>query len=63
MFTPDQLLEGIVAERLTGLWLAYDLGVGLDWLSAFPHLTTLRVSEGVVRSLDGVPDGIETVTV
>nr|WP_203599207.1 NACHT domain-containing protein [Streptomyces sp. SID10853] len=63
MFTPDQLLEEIVAERLTGLWLAYDLGVGLDWLSAFPHLTTLRVSEGVVRSLDGVPDGIETVTV
>ncbi|WP_406347969.1 NACHT domain-containing protein [Streptomyces sp. NBC_00144] len=63
MFTPDQLLDGIVAERLTRLWLAYDLGVGLTWLSAFPHLTTLQVSSGVVRTLDGVPEGIEIVPV
>ncbi|WP_327295067.1 hypothetical protein [Streptomyces sp. NBC_01197] len=26
MFTPDQLLDGIVAERLTRLWLGYDRG-------------------------------------
>ena len=34
------------AERLTHLWVAYDLGAGMSmgWLSGLPSLTTLRVN-------------------
>ncbi|MEV6790565.1 NACHT domain-containing protein [Streptomyces sp. NPDC051320] len=63
MFTPKELIEGIVAERLTHLWLAYDLGGSLAWLSAFPRLRTVRVSGRVVGACTGVPAGIEVVTV
>ncbi|MFC6064650.1 ATP-binding protein, partial [Streptomyces ochraceiscleroticus] len=59
-FTPDQLIEGIVAERLTRLWLSYDLGVPMDWLAAFPRLDTLLVGSRLPRPA-GVPEGIEVV--
>ncbi|MEC4018608.1 NACHT domain-containing protein [Streptomyces sp. H27-D2] len=61
LFSPGQLVDGIVAERLTRLWLAYDLGVSLEWLSAFPRLTTLQVSKAVARGVSGVPEGIRVV--
>lgn len=58
-FTPEELVEGLVPERLTHLWLAYDLGAGMrmEWLSAFPSLTTLRVNARLPR-VSGVPDGV-----
>ncbi|MGY1437246.1 NACHT domain-containing protein [Streptomyces reniochalinae] len=56
-FTPDELLEGLVREQLTHLWLAYDLGVPMGWLAAFPQLTTLRVNPRLPR-VSGVPEGI-----
>ncbi|WP_310728344.1 NACHT domain-containing protein [Streptomyces sp. N2A] len=60
-FTPDQLVEGIVpAEGLTRLWLAYDLGVSMEWLSAFPNLDTLRIGRRI-PPVQGVPDGIRVV--
>ncbi|WP_030621696.1 NACHT domain-containing protein [Streptomyces sclerotialus] len=59
-FTPDQLIEGIVAERLTRLWLTSDLGVPLDWLTVFPRLDTLLVGSRLPRPA-GVPEHIEVV--
>ncbi|WP_395370033.1 NACHT domain-containing protein [Streptomyces tubercidicus] len=60
-FTPDQLLEGIApAEGLTRLWLTYDLGVSMEWLAAFPHLDTLRISRRI-PPVSGVPEGIRVV--
>ncbi|MER7397009.1 NACHT domain-containing protein [Streptomyces sp. NPDC000151] len=59
-FTPDQLIEGIVAERLTRLWLSYDLGVPMDWLTAFPRLDTLLVGSRLPRPT-GIPEDIEVV--
>ncbi|MFI1161044.1 NACHT domain-containing protein [Streptomyces sioyaensis] len=60
-FTPDQLIEGIApAEGLTRLWLAYDLGVPMEWLSAFPALDTLRIGRRI-PPVRGVPDGIRLV--
>ncbi|BDM73070.1 ATP-binding protein [Streptomyces nigrescens] len=60
-FTPDQLVEGIApAEGLTRLWLAYDLGVSMEWLSAFPNLDTLRIGHRI-PPVQGVPDGIRVV--
>lgn len=60
-FTPDQLLEGIApAEGLTRLWLAYDLGVSMEWLSAFPQLDTLRIGRRI-PPVSGVPEGIRVV--
>lgn len=63
MFTPDQLIDGIVAERLTHLWLAYDLGGSLAWPSHFPQLSTVRVSGRFLGACTGVPEGIELVPV
>ncbi|MFI9079015.1 NACHT domain-containing protein [Streptomyces sioyaensis] len=60
-FTPGQLIEGIApAEGLTRLWLAYDLGVSMEWLSAFPELDTLRIGRRI-PPVRGVPDGIRLV--
>ncbi|WP_328689201.1 NACHT domain-containing protein [Streptomyces caniferus] len=60
-FTPDQLIEGIrPAEGLTRLWLAYDLGVSMEWLSAFPNLDTLRVGRRI-PPVRGVPEGMSVV--
>lgn len=60
-FTPGQLIEGIApADGLTRLWLAYDLGVSMEWLSAFPKLDTLRISRRI-PPVNGVPDGIHVV--
>ncbi|POX38493.1 ATP-binding protein [Streptomyces sp. Ru73] len=59
-FTPDQLIEGIVAEPLTRLWLSYDLGVPMDWLAAFPRLETLLIGSRLPRPA-GIPEGIEVV--
>ncbi|QKV94177.1 NACHT domain-containing protein [Streptomyces sp. NA02950] len=61
-FTPEQLTEGLVAERLTELWLSYDLGDGLDlsWLSAFPRLHTLRLSPRNAE-VTGVPEGVQVI--
>ncbi|MET8177403.1 NACHT domain-containing protein [Streptomyces sp. NPDC005336] len=61
-FTPRQLTEGLVAERLTELWLAYDLGEqrNLRWLSAFPRLHTLRVSARNAE-VTGVPEGVQVI--
>ncbi|MEU4682035.1 NACHT domain-containing protein [Streptomyces xinghaiensis] len=61
-FTPGQLVEGLVAEKLTHLWLAYDLGTPLEWLSSFPRLHTLSVSRHALP-VHGVPEGIHLVTV
>lgn len=60
--TPDQLAEGLVAERLTELWLAYDLGADLDlsWLAAFPRLHTLRLSHRNT-GVTGVPEGVQVI--
>ncbi|MGY4990777.1 NACHT N-terminal Helical domain 1-containing protein [Streptomyces nigrescens] len=60
-FTPDQLVEGIApAEGLTRLWLAYALGVSMEWLSAFPNLDTLRIGRRI-PPVRGVPEGIRLV--
>ncbi|WAP56828.1 NACHT domain-containing protein [Streptomyces sp. S465] len=61
-FTPEQLTEGLVAERLTELWLAYDLGEDLDlsWLAAFPQLHTLRLSHRNAE-VTGVPEGVQVI--
>lgn len=56
--TPDELLEGLAHDQLTHLWLAYDLGTyDMEWLAAFPQLTTLRVSPRLPR-VSGVPEGV-----
>ncbi|MET7641994.1 NACHT domain-containing protein [Streptomyces sp. NPDC005438] len=55
--TPEQLVEGLVRERVTHLWLTADLGGAMEWLSAFPQLHTLRVSPRLDR-VTGVPEGI-----
>ncbi|MES4909468.1 MULTISPECIES: NACHT domain-containing protein [unclassified Streptomyces] len=61
-FTPRRLVEGLVADRLTELWLAYDLGTRLDleWLAAFPRLHTLRVSSRNA-GVTGVPEGVQVI--
>ncbi|MEV0371467.1 NACHT domain-containing protein [Streptomyces sp. NPDC050636] len=60
-FTPGQLIEGIApADGLTRLWLAYDLGVSMEWLSAFPKLDTLRIGNRI-PPVTGVPDGIRVI--
>ncbi|SCK58596.1 NACHT domain-containing protein [Streptomyces sp. WMMB 714] len=61
-FTPGELVDGLEAERLTHLWLAYDLGAGMkmEWLSAFPALTTLRVNPRLPR-VSGVPEGVRII--
>lgn len=59
--SPDDLLDGLVRERLTHLWLAYDIGVrDMSWLTAFPQLTTLRVNHRLPRVTD-VPEGIRII--
>lgn len=60
-FTPDELLEGLVPGRLAHLWLAYDLGVSMEWLEEFPQLTTLRVNPRLPR-VTGVPDRIRIIS-
>ncbi|GAA1271291.1 NACHT domain-containing protein [Streptomyces javensis] len=61
-FTPEQLAEGLVAERLTELWLAYDLGADLDlgWLAVFPRLEILRLSHRNAE-VTGVPEGVQVI--
>ncbi|MEU9113324.1 NACHT domain-containing protein [Streptomyces sp. NPDC048483] len=60
-FTPDQLIEGIApAEGLTRLWLAYDLGISMEWLSAFPKLEILQIGRRI-PPVTGVPDGIRVI--
>ncbi|WP_200302194.1 NACHT domain-containing protein [Streptomyces adelaidensis] len=39
--TPEDLVNGLVAERLTCLWLHADQAPTWEWLAAFPHLHTL----------------------
>jgi hypothetical protein len=62
-FEPDELVDGLVRDQLTHLWIAYDLGPGMEmeWLSAFPSLTTLRVNPRLPR-VSGVPDGVRIIT-
>lgn len=60
-FTPDQLIEGIApATGLARLWLAYDPGGSLEWLSAFPRLDTLVIGERL-GPVTGVPEGIRVI--
>ena len=61
-FTPGELVDGLVHQQLTHLWLAYDLGEGMEmeWLSAFPSLTTLRVNPRLPR-VSGVPEGVRII--
>ncbi|SCK58304.1 NACHT domain-containing NTPase [Streptomyces sp. WMMB 322] len=61
-FSPGELLDGLVADRLTHLWIAYDLGAGMktEWLSSFPSLTTLRVDPRL-PPVTGVPEGIRVI--
>ncbi|OEV31016.1 ATP-binding protein [Streptomyces nanshensis] len=61
-FTPGELVDGLVSDRLTHLWIAYDLGAGMKmgWLSSFPSLTTLRVDPRL-PPVTGVPDGVRVL--
>jgi NACHT conflict system protein/NACHT domain-containing protein len=61
-FTPGELVDGLVPERLTHLWLSCDLGAGMrmEWLSAFPSLTSLRVDRRL-PPVTGVPDGVRII--
>jgi hypothetical protein len=57
--TPEELVDGLVARRVTRLYLmAYDAQRSLDWLHAFPQLSTLRLGPQV-GAVHGVPDGIQ----
>ncbi|OEU94385.1 NACHT domain-containing protein [Streptomyces oceani] len=60
-FTPEELLDGLDRERLKHLWLAYDLRVGMEWLSAFPRLSTLRVTPRLPR-VRGVPEAVRILS-
>ncbi|EST20859.1 hypothetical protein N566_28025 [Streptomycetaceae bacterium MP113-05] len=60
-FTPDELLSGLSRGPLRHLWLAYDLGVSMEWLADFPSLTTLRVNPRLPR-VSGVPEGIRIIS-
>jgi hypothetical protein len=60
-FTPRELLASPVRDRLTHLWLAYDLGVSMEWLADFPRLTTLRVNPRLPR-VTGVPEGVRIIS-
>ncbi|WP_077059742.1 NACHT domain-containing protein [Streptomyces sp. MP131-18] len=56
--TPDELIDGLAAQPLTHLYLlVHDARRGLDWLAAFPRLTTLRLGHHV-GPVHGVPAGI-----
>ncbi|WP_043267362.1 NACHT domain-containing protein [Streptomyces sp. CT34] len=56
--TPEELVDGLVADRLTHLHLVvYDTRRDLDWLSAFPRLTTLRLGR-LVGAVHGVPERV-----
>ncbi|OEV11034.1 NACHT domain-containing protein [Streptomyces nanshensis] len=57
-FRPEELLAGLERDKLTHLWIAYDLGPGMEmeWLREFPSLTTLRVHSRL--RVTGVPEGI-----
>ncbi|WP_431771824.1 NACHT domain-containing protein [Streptomyces cucumeris] len=61
-FSPEQLTAGLAADRLTELWLSYDLGDDLDlgWLAAFPRLHTLRLSPRNA-AVTGVPEGVQVI--
>ncbi|MDH2392515.1 NACHT domain-containing protein [Streptomyces sp. HNM0663] len=59
--SPEELTGTLPRERVTHLWLGYDLGGSLAWLSAFPRLGTLRVSPSSVPRVSGVPEGVEVV--
>ncbi|MGW8381097.1 NACHT domain-containing protein [Streptomyces sp. ODS28] len=61
-FTVDELLEGLSPEQLTHLWLAYDLSApDMTWLTAFPHLRTLRINPRLPR-VTGVPEGVRILS-
>jgi hypothetical protein len=57
-FHPEELVAGLESDRLTHLWIAYDLGPGMEmeWLREFPSLTTLRVHPRL--RVTGVPEGV-----
>ncbi|MFD7662786.1 NACHT domain-containing protein [Streptomyces sp. NPDC059788] len=60
-FTAAELTAGIApADGLTRLWLAYDLGISMEWLAAFPRLETLVVGSRLPR-VCGVPDGVRVI--
>ena len=61
-FDRTSSVAGLVRDRLTHLWIAYDLGPGMEmeWLSAFPSLTTLRVNPRLPR-VSGVPEGVRII--
>ncbi|MFR9676113.1 NACHT domain-containing protein [Streptomyces sp. TR06-5] len=60
-FAPEELLEALGEGPLRHLWLAYDLGVSMEWLARFPSLTTLRVNPRLPR-VSGVPEGIRLIS-
>lgn len=58
---PEELVEGLVAEKLTHLHLVvYDTGRPLEWLRGFPGLTTLRLGRHV-GAVTGVPEGVHVM--
>ncbi|MCH6161847.1 NACHT domain-containing protein [Streptomyces marispadix] len=61
-FTPGELVDGLVPDGLTHLWLSCDLeaGMRMGWLSAFPHLMSLRVDRRLPPVSD-VPDGVRII--
>lgn len=61
-FRPEELMAGLDRDRLTHLWIAYDLGPGMevDWLREFPALTTLRVHPRL--RVTGVPEGVRIMS-
>ncbi|WP_431042888.1 NACHT domain-containing protein [Streptomyces sp. P1-3] len=56
---PAQLVEGIVADSLTYLWLMHDVGEHMAWLGAFPNLATLQVP--ATQRVTGVPEGVQVI--
>ncbi|MEU2793114.1 NACHT domain-containing protein [Streptomyces sp. NPDC007100] len=60
-FSAAELIGGIApADGLRRLWLAYDLGISMEWLAAFPQLELLTVG-GRLPRVTGVPDGVHVV--
>ncbi|MFR0355219.1 NACHT domain-containing protein [Streptomyces sediminimaris] len=54
----EELLSGLVRSCLTHLYLfVHDTSSSLDWLAAFPHLTTLRLGPHAGLAQD-LPEGI-----
>ncbi|MFI2027928.1 NACHT domain-containing protein [Streptomyces buecherae] len=58
--TPAQLVDGLVPESLTYLWLTHaPADERMDWLGAFPRLRTLQVPRDA--HVTAVPEGVHVI--